>query len=188
MSYTWKNEQHFESTKTTSKTLATNILKRREAEITMKLFNLGKKGERMSFTELCKEFESAHLPTLAPSTQTNVRDFLENMRKFFGDRPVATIDTGLVTQYRNHRKMEPSKNNPTRSIKGATVNRELAYLRCMFNFAVERRHLSENPADHVKPLDERRDRPAKRMLALDEEQRILESAPPYLRVAIVLLA
>ena len=40
----------------------------------------------------------------------------------------------------------------------------------------------------VKHFDERRERPTKRMLALEEEQRILANAPPYLRVAIVLLA
>jgi integrase len=40
----------------------------------------------------------------------------------------------------------------------------------------------------MKPFDERRERPAKRVLDLEDEQRILESAPSYLRVAIVLLA
>ena len=33
MSYTWKGEQHFESTKTTSKALARKVLDRREGEI-----------------------------------------------------------------------------------------------------------------------------------------------------------
>jgi integrase len=64
----------------------------------------------------------------------------------------------------------------------------MAYLRCMLNFAIERKYISENPASRVKPFDERRERPAKRMLSLEDEQRILENAPPYLRVAIVLLA
>jgi integrase len=64
----------------------------------------------------------------------------------------------------------------------------MAYLRCMLNFAIERKYISENPASRVRPFDERRERPAKRMLSLEEEQRILDNAPPYLRVAIVLLA
>jgi len=58
----------------------------------------------------------------------------------------------------------------------------------MLNFAIERKYISENPASRVRPFDERRERPAKRMLSLEEEQRILDNAPPYLRVAIVLLA
>jgi integrase len=98
------------------------------------------------------------------------------------------VRSGLVADYRNCRKAQPSRNNPARKVKAATVNRELAYLRCMLNFAVERKYISENPARGVKPFDERRERPVKRMLSLEEEQRILENAPPYLRVAIVLLA
>ena len=188
MSYTWKGEQHFESTKTTSKALAKKILDRREGEIAMELFKLGRQGERMSFTALCAEFESAHVPTLAASTQSNVRKFLGSMKKFFGDRSLADIDAKLVADYRNHRKAQPSRKDPSSQVKGATVNREMAYLRCLLNFAIERKYLSENPASGLKAFDERRERPAKRMLSLEEEQRILRNAPPYLRVAIVLLA
>ena len=154
----------------------------------MELFKLGRQGERMSFTALCKEFESAHVPTLAASTQSNVRNFLVSMKKFFGDRSLADIDAKLVADYRNQRKAQPSRKDPASKVKGATVNREMAYLRCLLNFAIERRYISENPARGVKRFDERRERPAKRMLSLEEEQRILENAPPYLRVAIVLLA
>ena len=188
MSYTWKGEQHFESTKTPSKALAKKILDRREGEIVMQMFNVGAQGDRMSFKELCNEFEGAHVPTLAKHSQINVRSFLGNMRKFFGDLSLADIDSKLVTSYRNFRKEQPSKKNPTRTIKGATVNRELECLQCMFGYAVTRKYLAENPAAGVKHFDERRERPTKRMLTLEEEQRILEKAPPYLRVAIVLLA
>ena len=93
-----------------------------------------------------------------------------------------------MTDYRNYRKEQPSKKNPTKKIKGATVNRELECLQCMLEYAVSRKYLAENPASGVKHFDERRERPTKRMLALEEEQRILANAPPYLRVAIVLLA
>ncbi len=86
MSYTWKGEQHFESTKSRTKALAKKILNKREGEIAMQRFEVGQQGKRMPFMGLCKEFESAHVPTLAASTQTSVRGFLENMRKFFGDR------------------------------------------------------------------------------------------------------
>lgn len=188
MSYSWKGAQHFESTKCTSKALANKILSKREGEIAMQLFKVGEQGARMSFTALCQEFKSAHVPTLAASTQDTVMDFLESMQKFFRDRLLSDIDAGQVADYRNYRKAQPARNNPARKVKGATVNRELAYLRCMLNFAVERKYISENPARGVKPFDERRERPVKRMLSLEEEQRILENAPPYLRVAIVLLA
>jgi len=79
------------------------------------------------------------------------------------------------------------KTESKKTVKGATVNRALEYLQCMFEFAVNRKYIAENPAAGVKHFDERRERPSKRMLTVDEEQRILSAAPPHLRVAIVLL-
>ncbi|PYT94971.1 MAG: hypothetical protein DMG38_28615 [Acidobacteria bacterium] len=57
----------------------------------------------------------------------------------------------------------------------------------MFQFAITRKYITESPAAGVKHFDERRERPVKRMLTVEEEQRILEAAPPHLRVAIILL-
>lgn len=82
MNYSWTGEQRFESTKTTSKALANKILSRREGEIAMQMFNVGCQGERMSFTDLCKEYESAHVATPTKHWQKNVRMFLNNMRDF----------------------------------------------------------------------------------------------------------
>ncbi len=63
----------------------------------------------------------------------------------------------------------------------------MEYLQCMFRFAVTRNYIAESPAAGVRHFDERPERPAKRMLSVEEEQRIFEAAPPYLRVAIILL-
>jgi integrase len=168
--------------------MAKKIWKKREGEIALGLFKVGSPGERITLSELCEEFERSHLPTLAARTQMNVRMFLQNLKTFFGKRTLAGIDTRLIEEYRNNRSQEKSKNDPKRTVKGATVNRELAYLKCMMGFAVKRKYIQENPAAGVKHFDERRERPAKRMLTLEEERQILEKAPPYLRVAIILLA
>jgi site-specific recombinase XerD len=91
----------------------------------------------------------------------------------------------MIEKYRNHRR-QASQRNPETTVKGATVNREIQCLHCMFQFAITRRYITESPAAGVKHFDERRERPVKRMLTV-EEQRILEAAPPHLRVAIILL-
>lgn len=93
----------------------------------------------------------------------------------------------MIEEYRNHRRRQPSQRNPKATVKGATVNREIQCLHCMFQFAITRKYITESPAAGVKHFDERRERPVKRMLAVEEEQRILEAAPPHLRVAIILL-
>jgi integrase len=97
------------------------------------------------------------------------------------------IDERTVVEYRNYRRRQPLKWNPKRTVKGATVNRELACLHCIFQFALKRKYIGENPTSGVKHFNERIERPTKRMLTVEEEHRILEAAAPYLRVAIVLL-
>jgi integrase len=57
----------------------------------------------------------------------------------------------------------------------------------MLDFATKQRYIAENPASEVKHFNELREKPIRRMLTLDEERRILDAAPVYLRVAIILL-
>ena len=61
---------------------------------------------------------------------------------------------------------------PNQTLKGATVNRELECLRCVFDLAVKRKYIPENPAARVKHFNELRERPVRRMLTLEEERRI----------------
>ena len=113
--------------------------------------------------------------------------FSNNLRQFFGDRILIEIHGRMVEEYRDYRRRQPSQRNPKITVKGATVNREIEWLQCVFQFAVTRKYIAESNAAGVRHFDERRERPAKRMLTVEEEQRIFETAPPYLRVAIVLL-
>ena len=187
MAYTVKSGQRCESTKTPSKELAKKILKQREAEIVLGRFQVGWPGERVTFAELCEEFSRSHSSTLSVKSQENHQIFLKNLRVYFGDRKLTEIDERAVVEYRNYRRRQPLKWNPKRTVKGATVNRELACLHCIFQFALKRKYIAENPTSDVKHFNERQERPSKRMLTVDDEHRILEAAPPHLRVAIVLL-
>src|SRR6266581_436992 len=187
MSFTVGDERRFQSTKTSSKEIATKIWKKRDGEIALGLFKIGWPGERMTFAELCDEFRSSHSSTLSVNSQRNHGLFSKHLRQFFGDRNLIDIHRRMVEEYREYRRRQPSQRNPKITVKGATVNREMEYLQCMFQFAVTRKYIAERPAAGVRHFDERRERPAKRMLSVEEEQRIFEAAPPYLRVAIILL-
>ena len=128
MDYTAKGEQRCESTKTSSKDLAKKIWKKREAEIALGRFQIGWPGERMTFAELCEEFLNSHSSTLSPKSQENHRIFGKHLRAYFGDRKLTEIEERTVVEYRNYRRRQPLKWNPKRTVKGATVNRELACL------------------------------------------------------------
>jgi len=187
MGYTAKGEQRCESTKTSSKDLAKKIWKKREGEIALGRFQVGWPGERITFTELCEDFFRSHSSTLSPKSQENHRIFGKHLQAYFGDRKMTDIDERSVVEYRNYRRRQPLKWNPKRTVKGATVNRELACLHLIFQFALKRKYIGENPTSGVKNFNERKERPLKRMLTVEDEQRILEAAPTHLRVAIVLL-
>jgi integrase len=188
MSYTMNDERYFESTKTTSKELATKIWKRREGEIALGLFKVGWAGERMTFGQLSEDFERSHFAGLAANTIRGHRTYLNNLKAFFGNRTLDKITAEMVEAYRDQRRRQPAKRKPNQTVKGATVNRELECLKCVLDLAFKRKYIPENPASTVKHFNELRERPVRRMLTLDEERRILEVAPPHLRVAIILLA
>jgi integrase len=187
MSYTAENERTFESTKTSSKEIANRILKQREGEIALGLFKVGLPGTRLTFAQLCEEFLASHSPTLSVKSQQNHRTFIKNLKPRLGDYELTAINRQMIEKYRNDRRNQPSHSNPELTIKGATVNRELQCLHCIFEFAISHKYITENPTAGVKHYDERRERRQKTMLTPEEELRILDAAPPYLRVAIVLL-
>jgi integrase len=187
MSYTAANGRTFVSTKTSNREIARRILRQREGEIALGLFKVGLPGATMTFAKLCEEFLSSHSPTLSASTQRNHQMFVKRLKPYFGEYELTGIDRRMIEEYRNQRRQQPSTFDPKVTVKGATVNRELQCLHCMFQFAVDRKYITENPATGVRHYDERRERPIKRMLTAEEEQRILDVAPPYLRVAVILL-
>ncbi|HEY6249182.1 MAG TPA: site-specific integrase [Candidatus Angelobacter sp.] len=193
MSYTAENGRTFESTKTSNKEIATKILKHREGEIALGLFKVGLPGTRVTFAQLCEEFLASHSSTLSIKTQQNHRMFINNLKPHLGEYALTAISRQMIENYRNQRRSQAARrgkqsdSKPTVTVKGATVNRELACLQCMFEFAITNKYITENPAAGVKRYNENRERPAKRMLTPEAERRILDAAPPYLRVGVILL-
>src|SRR5208337_3496333 len=187
MGYTLNGEHHYQSTKTTSKELAIRIWKQRESEIVLGLFKVGWEGERITFGQLCDEFERSHFPSLSQGTINGYRVYLRSLKAFFAERKLPDLTVHLIERYRDERKQQKLRFSKKR-LKGATVNRELETLKCILDLAVRRKYIPENPAVAVKHFNELRERPVRRMLTVEEEQRIMEVAPVYLRVAIILLS
>ncbi|HVS90003.1 MAG TPA: tyrosine-type recombinase/integrase [Candidatus Acidoferrum sp.] len=187
MSYMVNDEQFWESIKTTSRPAAVQIWKRREAEIALGKFKVGWPGKRIEFEEICNEFEQSYFAAISEGTIKGYRAYLKSLKAFFEGLVLTRITTKLVEEYRDHRRQQLSIRYKGRTLKGATVNRELECLTCVLDLAVRRQYISENPARAVKHFNELRERPDKQMLTLDQENRILKAASPHLRVGIILL-
>lgn len=89
------------------------------------------------------------------------------------------ITPALVEAYRQKRLSEPSRRTPQTTTKPATVNREVACLKTIFNKAVRNGKAERNPTQGVRHLKENNERD--RVLSLDEYTRLLVYCPPKLK-------
>lgn len=94
------------------------------------------------------------------------------LREYFGHRKLRTITYGQIEAYKLHRLEQ--KNPHGNPIKLATVHRELALLRTIFNLARREGWIPQNPFNDGKPLIVKSyERGRSRVLSLDEESRLL---------------
>jgi integrase len=110
---------------------------------------------------------------------------LKNLLPFFGDRLLRDITPSLVEAYRRKRLAEYSGRTPQYLTKPATINRELACFKTIFNKAIKEGRAGRNPTQGVKQLKENNERD--RILSPEEFTRLLAACPEYLK-SIVKLA
>lgn len=91
---------------------------------------------------------------------------LKHLTAFFKNALLSNITPEAIEQYRVKRKAG--------DISPATINRELACLKTLFNKAVEWGKIENNPAVHVKKFKENNGR--ERFLTDDEMNRLVETA------------
>jgi integrase len=108
----------------------------------------------------------------------------------FGDRPIAEIKTANIEDFiADLRKPRIVNRRPEpRALTNASVNRTIELLRHMLNWAVGREYLDRTPFRRgtetlIRKL--REDNQRRRRLTEEEEARLLDIAPPFLRSMII---
>ena len=101
---------------------------------------------------------------------------LEGIREYFGEAGLGSVTTSAILEYREGRLKA--------GISELTTNRERALLSVMFNFAIEKGLMSENPASKVRKFSEK-DTARDRVLSLDEEKRLFAELPSDLQPIIL---
>jgi integrase len=109
---------------------------------------------------------------------------MANLLPYFGDKLLKDITPALVEAYRQKRLSEPSRRTPQTLTKPATVNREVACLKTIFNKAVKNGKAEKNPAQGVKHLKENNERD--RILSPEEYACLLAHSSPQLKPIIKL--
>lgn len=141
-----------------------------------------------------------------PGTHRRYETSSKALLRHFVDVPLERISPGDVEDFKTKRAREwkisrrkapasgksedetrPRKEPPTRRVlRPATVNRELACLKALFNYAIKQEWLAGNPVRGVKFLDEDNDHT--RAIGFEEQRRYLAQASQPLRdIATVLV-
>lgn len=146
-----------------SKKLALKVLAKRTTQVTEKKWFDLEKQEQIYFRDFSREFLERH----SKNKISFKRDegIVKLLNDYFGDKLLHQI-TPLMIE--NYRKIRLDKGRTK-----ATVNREVACLKCMFNKAMLWGKIKENPVTKVKFFKE--ENTIVRYLAEDERERLLKA-------------
>ena len=152
------------------------------------------RGERttdgpMTFAMLAQLYEAKHVRAkklaLAESFTYRVKPLLA----YFGHRRLRDIRAGDIEDFiAELRQPRVVNGQPGKTLKPASINRNVELLRGIMNFAVDREYLDATPFRRrtrtlIKSLTE--DNKRTRRVSEDEEQRLLHIAPAMLRALII---
>jgi integrase len=164
-----------------NKRLAETVLRKRKVEIAEGKFPERKRPITTTFDELA----AAYLAYARENKRSWERDerSVRALGEVFSGKRLAEITPAAIERYKAWRLASTSRHG--RHPRPATVNRELACLKHMFNVA--RKGLielkggvpTENPVSTVTFLDEQNIRD--RVLTSEEFQRMVDSSPDYLK-------
>jgi integrase len=134
------------------------------------------------FTEEYMEYAKAHKQSFRRDAS-----MMKNILAFFGSRRLDEITPALVEKYMLRRlndKIIKGRLVIEKKLKPATVNRELAVLKRMFNLAILWKKAKENPVRAVKFFKE--DPFPERILTYEEEERLLRCSSERLRPVVIM--
>lgn len=181
-----RNVRYQESTKQTNRRKAEDIaaafrLRLIEGELNVKrkqatpAFNVA----MAEFLEWSKEHHAAH-----PNTTRRYSIAAKSLSRFFGNALLDSITPEDVERYRKQRAQLKSERTG-RKLRPATINRELACLKAMFNHFIKLDVLVKNPVSRVKLQAEHNEQ--MRVLTFEEEQQYLNVASQPLKDVAVLM-
>ena len=104
---------------------------------------------------------------------------------YFGDCMASEVTEETIERYKSVRRQKKI-GDTGKTVSGATINREINFLKGVFTKAIAWKRVKHNPVKGVSLFNEK-DRARVRYLTQDEQERLLKAAPPDLR-RIILVA
>ena len=172
------------STDTSDKHRARDIEARERARILEERHGIRRQPD-ITFRKFAKVYLRDHAEVHKRSVGRD-REIIARLNRVFGSMVLHEITRHRIEQYKRERlkgKWSAYKQKKApKSLKPATVNRELDTLKSILSKAVEWGKLIDSPARLVKrlPVENRRTR----ILTLDEQRRLLKACHPKLRAIV----
>lgn len=161
---------------------AEEVLNKRLTEVAERKFLTNRESGRLKFKDFAQDYLDRVVPTLRWADQA--ARIVGYWVDYFGDKRMAEVTAAEIERYRVDRLKE-FKGDPKlkKHIRPATVNREVAVLKRMFNVARQWDVIESNPVTKLRMLPERNAR--LRYLTIEEAQRLVEAAVPHLRPLLI---
>lgn len=156
-----------------SKTLAVNALRKRKLQLAENRFLDIKKQEKITLPEFSETYLQLHSKPNKRSWKSDIKR-AKTLCSFFGNRYLYEIDSLLVDSFKAER---------AKMVSVATVNRELACLKHMFNKAIEWGKAEANPVRKVKLFKENNVRV--RYLEKEEIKKLIDNASAHLKPVLI---
>jgi integrase len=176
ISYVVAGRQKRESSHSTNKRVAKNVLALRQAQVLEGRLQLPA-SKPPKFEDWSEKFLREEVPH--PNTNERYRYSIDQLKVHFKGARLSQITPDSIEEFKQARLSS--------GVKSATVNRDLAVLRRMLNLAKKRRLIGQNPFGEVEFLDERKLRRRPHILTFDEQTKLLAVARSHLRLLVVLI-
>ncbi len=149
-------------------------------EATSKVFDeqydIQRRKRKIGFTEFSQIYLKDYAMVVKKSWKTDQSRMIL-LKDYFNNTELRKINQSAIRKFIASRE----KSGNTQS----TINRYMALLRKMFNYAIEEGYLEKNPMDQIKSFSEK-DNLKERILTEDEEVRLMEESSPHLKSIIVI--
>jgi len=158
-----------------NKKLAENVLAKRKVEIAEGRYLDVKKKPDVLFDKISKDFLELHSRINKKSSSVKRDEVLiKNLSSYFSGKKLCRITPDMVERYKAKRMKE---------VAPATVNREIACLKCMFNKAISWGKADDNPVRKVRLLKENNRRV--RYLEKEEIKRLIKNSAEHLKPIVI---
>ncbi len=171
MRFSFQGKQIRRSTETTDKKLAERIYHKVLGELAEGDWFDRLPGEEKNLSELFEQYLNEHSkPNKSEKSYIRDKGMVDRILKEFGDVTLVEVSARQISEYKARRRAEDAA--------AATVNKELSFLRHVFETAVVWKWLEDNPAARI-PREKVRNC-IERWLTAEEEERLLKACPDWL--------